>query len=205
MAKGKISRSGSATASAASAAGTSGSSLPIHPGRFSELDYGIPGCRRRTALVTFYQTRNEEAVMTVSDDLSRLSARAKEAQDRVASAKTKARDHLEQDVENARKNTQKAAEQMRAQRDAAAAVADAWGDDIQRSWNDHIQRMRQRMDDRKAKHDAKVAERDAQDAEDYAAFAIDFAYSAIEEAEYAVLDAVLYREDADAVGSTATT
>jgi hypothetical protein len=62
--------------------------------------------------------------------------------------------------------------------------------------------MRQRMDARKAQHDAKMAERDGRDAEDYASFTIDLAYSAIREAEYAVLGAVLARADADVAAST---
>jgi hypothetical protein len=77
----------------------------------------------------------------------------------------------------------------------------AWGDNIQRSWSDHLTEVRQRISARKARHDAKVAEEDAENAEGYAEFAIDFAYSAIEEAEYAVLDAALARADADAAAS----
>jgi hypothetical protein len=142
--------------------------------------------------------------MAVSEDLSRLSQRAKQAEDRVATAKTTARDHLERDVEAARTQSQKTADDIRTKQADAVARADAWGTDIQRSWNDHIQQARRRIDDRKAKHDLKVAESDAQDAEDYAASAIDFAYSAIEEAEYAVLDAMLCRADADAAAKAAT-
>jgi hypothetical protein len=41
----------------------------------------------------------------LSDDLSRLSARTKEAEERVAEAKAEARERLEQDVEKARSRT----------------------------------------------------------------------------------------------------
>ncbi len=54
------------------------------------------------------------------------------------------------------------------------------------------------MDARRARHDAKVAERYAEDAEDYAKFVSALAYAAIEESEYAALEAVLARQDADA-------
>jgi hypothetical protein len=111
-------------------------------------------------------TPNEEAVMTLTDDLSRLSTRAKGAEQRVA-----------------------------------AAGAGARGDDIQRSWNEHVQRARTRIDARKAQHDAKVASHDADAAADYAEFTIDFAYNAIEEAGYAVQDAVLASMDAEAAAS----
>jgi len=46
------------------------------------------------------------------------------------------------------------------------------------------------------RHKADRTEFEAEDAESYAEFSIDLAYSAIEEAEYAVLEAVLAREDA---------
>jgi hypothetical protein len=136
--------------------------------------------------------------MAVSDDLLRLSQRAKEAEDRVAAAKSQERDQLKQDVEHARQNTQTMAEKIHGESAAAAGRAQSWGDDIKRSWNQHLAQVRERIDARKASHDAKVAERNAQDSDDYAVFAIDFAYSAIDEAEYAVLDAVLARADADA-------
>ena len=53
--------------------------------------------------------------MAVSDDLARLSARARMAEERVASAQAEARERLEQDVEEARRRTQEAADRMRQQ------------------------------------------------------------------------------------------
>jgi hypothetical protein len=50
---------------------------------------------------------------------------------------------------------------------------------------------------REAEIDAKEALRRADAAEEDALFAIDYAYGTIEEAEYAVLDAILARMDAD--------
>jgi hypothetical protein len=43
----------------------------------------------------------------------------------------------------------------------------------------------------------RTARRNADQAESDAAFAVAFAYGAVEEAEYAVLDAILARMDAD--------
>jgi hypothetical protein len=135
--------------------------------------------------------------MALSDQLSRLAARAKEAEDRVAAAKALAKDRLEQDVQHARESTQLGIEKLRTETGETASRAQAWGDDVQRSWREHLTQVHQRMEAHKARHQAKVAERDAQDAADYAEFTIDIAYSAIEEAEYAVLDAVLAGMDAD--------
>jgi hypothetical protein len=135
--------------------------------------------------------------MAVSDDLARLSVRAKQAEDRAAAAKAQARDQLHKAVQEARDSTQQTADKLRAESAGAADRADAWADDIQRSWDDHLARARERIDARKARHAADRAESDAEDAESYAAYSIDLAYSAIEESEYAVLEAVLDRADAD--------
>jgi hypothetical protein len=136
--------------------------------------------------------------MALSDQLSRLAVRAKQAEDRLAAARTQARDRLEQDVRKAREDTEAAAEKLRSESAAASDRANAWVEDIQRPWSDHVAEARRRMDARKARHDAKVAERYAEDAENYAQFMIALAYSAIEESEYAALEAVLARQDADA-------
>jgi hypothetical protein len=136
--------------------------------------------------------------MALSDQLSRLAVRAKQAEDRFATARTQARDGLEEDVRKARVDTAAAAEKLHGNSAAASDRADAWVEGIQRSWSDHVAEARRRMDARKARHDAKVTERYAEDAEDYAESMIALAYSAIEESEYAALESVLARQDADA-------
>src|SRR6478672_8766704 len=50
--------------------------------------------------------QRKEPDMALSDQLTQLAARAKEAEDRAAAAKTKARAQLEQDVKTARKASQ---------------------------------------------------------------------------------------------------
>jgi hypothetical protein len=135
--------------------------------------------------------------MALSDDLARLSVRAKQAEERAAAAKAKARDQLEHMVEEARDSTQETADKLRRESSAAAGRADAWADNMQRSWNEHLSEMRDRHEARKARHAADRAEADAEDAENYATYSINFAYSAIDEAEFAVLDAILAREDAE--------
>jgi hypothetical protein len=143
----------------------------------------------------------EEEVMALSDDLARLSVRAKEIENRYAAAKQQERDQLEQDVEQARASAQATVDKLHAQSTQTAGEVQAWGEDMQRSWSDHVAGVRQRIAARKARHDAKATERNAEDAEDYAEFAIAVASSAIEEAEYAVLDAALARADANAAAS----
>jgi hypothetical protein len=148
------------------------------------------------------QPPEQGATMTFTDDLDRLSARAKQAEDHVAAAAAQARDQLEQTVHQAQDDAQRGAADLRSKNEQAGKAATAWADGMQRSWSDHVAQARQRMETRKARFAADRAEGDAEDAEDYASFSLDLAYSAIEEAEYAVLDAVLARKDADAAAGT---
>ena len=91
------------------------------------------------------------------------------------------------------------AKELQAKTDAAGQqVSDSWAD-VQRSWSAHVAKARKDVDKRKAGFSASNAEDRAEWAESDAEMAIDYAYSAIEEAEYAVLDAILARREAEAV------
>jgi hypothetical protein len=138
-----------------------------------------------------------EHQMALSDQLAKLSARAKELEDRAAAAKSKGKADLEQDVKEARESAQGQADELRKNAEAGKGKISVWWDDVQRSWNENIAKIRKNVDDRRAEHDAKAAQRAADSADEDAAFAIDYAYAAIEEAEYAVLDADLAHKEAD--------
>ena len=135
--------------------------------------------------------------MNASDQLARLSARAKEAEDRAAAARDKAHADLEEDVASARASAQQHAEQLHATALESRGKISDWWADVQDSWHGHVAGMRETIEARRAEHDAASGERRAENAESDALFAIDFAYSAIQEAEYAVLDAHLARMEAD--------
>jgi len=68
---------------------------------------------------------------------------------------------------------------------------------MQKSWGNHMAQVRQSIDDKKDQRDARRAEARADDAEADALFAIDYAYATVEEAEYAVLDAISARMEAE--------
>jgi hypothetical protein len=142
--------------------------------------------------------------MAVSDQLTKLAARAKELEDREAAARGKAKADLQQDVANARASAQARADDLRKSAEKSEGQVSAWWDSVQRSWNEHIAAIRQNVDEKRAAHDRDSAERAAERAEDDALFAIDYAYAAIEEAEYAVLDAALARMDADDLAEATT-
>ena len=135
--------------------------------------------------------------MAVSDQLTKLAARAKELEDRAEAAKGKAKADLEHDVEVARDSAQAQADTLRETVAAGKNQVSAWWDGVQRSWDEHLAAVRKGVEEKKAAHDLKSAERIAGQAEDDAVFAIDYAYAAVAEAEYAVLDATLARMDAD--------
>lgn len=141
--------------------------------------------------------------MAVSDNLTRLATRAKEAQTRVAEVRAEARADLERDVASARDSAQEQADKLRQSAEKSKAGISGRLGDVQRSWNEHISRIREDLEDKRAKHDVQVAQRRADDAEEYASFATDLAYSAVVEAEYAALDAVLARMDADQMSEEA--
>ena len=135
--------------------------------------------------------------MAVSDELTKLTARAKEAEDRAAAARGKAQADLERDVETARVSAQERADKLRMSADSGKDKLSVWWHDLQRSWNEHLAKIRDDVDHFRAERDGDRAEWRAERAENDAEFAIDFAYAAVEEAEYAALDATLARMEAD--------
>jgi hypothetical protein len=141
--------------------------------------------------------------MALSDDLSKLTRRAKEAEDRAAAGREKAKADLEADRDNARAVGEQQAEDLRRLAEGGKGRISARWADVQRAWNDAIAGVRADIQGGKEEHDLHKAQRRADQAEEDARFAIDFAYSAIVEAEYAGLDAALARMEADELSKEA--
>src|ERR671911_420487 len=142
--------------------------------------------------------------MSVSEGFTKLAARAREAQEREEAAQEKARTDLErartdleQDVATARATAQAESERLRERGDEKRGEISAWWADVQRAWNKRIAAAREDIDAKKEKHDVHSAQRRAEWAEQDALYAIDFAYTTIDEAEYAALNAILTRMEAD--------
>ena len=76
--------------------------------------------------------------MALSDQLTKLAAKANEAEDRAAAAQTQAKADLELAVKNARESAQTNADQLRKDAETDKDVLSAWWDDMQRTWNEHI-------------------------------------------------------------------
>ena len=133
----------------------------------------------------------------LSDKLAELSARAKEAEGRAVAARDQSKADLQSDAETARAGAQARAKKLRESAEANKNKLSVWWYDLQRTWNEHVAKVRDDIDTKRAEHDVDRAERRAEHRADDAVFAVEFAYSAIEEAEYAVLDAELARKEAD--------
>ena len=140
--------------------------------------------------------------MAVSDQLSRLSARAKEAEEHAAAARDKAKADLELDVENARSVGQAEAQRLGESAEASKGKISDWWNDVQRTWKEHVAAARKNIDSKKEEIDLDRAQAKAEHAEEDALFAIDYASAVIDETEYAVLDATLARKEADELAAT---
>jgi hypothetical protein len=140
--------------------------------------------------------------MALSDDLTNLAARAKQAEEHAAAARNEAHAKLQQDVHTARDSLQKRTEDLRQTAETNRGNVAAWWSEVQKSWDDQIASIRHEVESKKAEHDLKAAQRSADSAEEDAKFAIEYAYWAVEEAEYRVLDATLARMKADSLAGS---
>jgi hypothetical protein len=135
--------------------------------------------------------------MALSDDLSKLAERAREAEDRTAAARGEAKADLEREISSVQASAQAQADKLRqTAEEGQGRISSRWTD-VQRSWNDHVGKLREDMESRKEEHDVHMAQVKADHAEEDARFAVDFAYSAVVEAEYAALDATLAKKEAE--------
>lgn len=135
--------------------------------------------------------------MALSDQLAKLSARAKEAEKRAVAARGKASAELKKEISSSRASAQAQSDKLRQKAaDSKGQISDWWVD-AQKSWNERIAGVREDVETKKDEHDVHKAQRKAERLEEDAALAIEAADWAIAEAEYAVLDAVLARQEAD--------
>jgi vacuolar-type H+-ATPase subunit I/STV1 len=134
--------------------------------------------------------------MTASENLSKLTKRAKQAEQKAADAMVQARSDLEKAADESRASVEAEAAKLQATVAASKGKVSSVWDQQQQAWNDHVAKLRQQIDQRTRDMDLVLAEDRAEGAEADAMFAIDFAYSAIEQAESAALDAILARADA---------
>ncbi len=134
--------------------------------------------------------------MALSDRLTQLAARAKEAETRANAAKTEAKEDLRSDVEYVSDATRKWATELAQRSEAAEIQASDWWGQVQSDWSTHVATVRDHFATMRAEHDAERAQARADLAAADADAAIDFAMGAVEEAEYSVLEAILAEKEA---------
>ena len=136
--------------------------------------------------------------MPASDQLTRLAARAKEAEDRAATAQGKAKADLEQDVATARASVRPRLRSCASPRNASKGKLSVWWNDVQRSWNEHVAKVREDIDAKRAEHDVDRAQRNAEIAEDAPRLRLSTRMQRSRKPSTgAVLDAALARQHAD--------
>jgi hypothetical protein len=141
------------------------------------------------------------AHMALSDMLSELAQRAREAEDRARSASTEAKDKVRQRADEASVSAHQKADELKQQSDAARQQAsDRWGD-VHKDWATHVDKVHAKFAEVKAKQDRAWSQMDADAAADDARAACSFALAAVEEAESATLDAILAQMEADDAAS----
>src|SRR6185503_7836563 len=119
------------------------------------------------------------------------------AESEIKEAASQDRAELSATAEQARKAADDRAAELRAKAQETSDKAEAHWTDVQSSWDQHVQRIRTRITEKKTELDVEDAQRGADWAEADALDAIDFAEAAVVEAEYAVLDAAVARTNAD--------
>jgi DNA repair exonuclease SbcCD ATPase subunit len=135
--------------------------------------------------------------MELSNDFTKLKAQVDQANQNVRAAAAQDREALKAKLAEARKSSDDlSSELLTKAREATGEVEHSWNE-VKSNWDQHVKRTRDRIDARQAELDAGIAAREAQWAEVDARDAIDFATAAIYEAEYAVLDAMQMRAEAD--------
>jgi hypothetical protein len=135
--------------------------------------------------------------VSAAEQLDKLADRVKQSEENIEHAKEEGQAELRARVQQARESSEKDAAELKSGAGGAKAKASKWWTDVQDDWTKHIDKIRKDVDSRKEEHDLKRAEHHAEHREDDAVAAVAFAYAAFEEAEYAVLDAILAREEAD--------
>jgi hypothetical protein len=140
--------------------------------------------------------------MAASDNFTKLKEQVENADRSIREAVARDDAELKAMVDKARQHAGDRATELREKSEEAADDIDRQWHQVQSDWDEHVKRIRERVDAKKEAHDVKVAERDAEWAEADAYDAVEFASAAIEEARYAVLDAVLARRSADVMAAS---
>ena len=113
--------------------------------------------------------------MSASDRFSEFRQQVEQAESDIKAAASEDSATLNAKADEARKAADDHAAQFAAMAQDTSEQAEAHWNELQGSWDQHVQHIRQRIAEKKAEHDAASAERDAEWAESDAVNAVDFA------------------------------
>jgi hypothetical protein len=133
----------------------------------------------------------------LSEQLTELAARAKQAEDFANATRSKNQAFLDSHREKLQSSIDDSKARVAAGAAAAQDKAESWWAETRSAIEDRFASLRAERAEHRAERDLKRAERHADDAEQEAGYAVEFAISMLDEAEYAIGDAVIARADAD--------
>src|SRR5262245_66343158 len=102
-----------------------------------------------------------EEDMDPSENLAKLTSRAREAEQRAADAARQARDDLEKTVDASRATAEAEAAKLRETAAASDAKVSSWWDDQQKAWKEHLAKVRKHVDEKKQEKDFILLENSA--------------------------------------------
>jgi hypothetical protein len=133
----------------------------------------------------------------MSDKFDELKERIEKADREIRKAAAESEAELHDSVEKARTTADDHAAKLRVKSKETSDKNRRQWLEAQSNWDDHVRRLRARMDEKKAELDVERAAENAYEDETDALDAIDFASSAVAEAEYAVLNALQSEKKAE--------
>jgi hypothetical protein len=129
----------------------------------------------------------------------KIADTARSATEKVEAAGQRTRDQLEADVAAAHERATAAAVRRKDKSDAAGDTASSEWQEVREKWNAHVAKVRAHAHEKMGQIEAHNSAVNADITEAYAYDAMDFALDAVEEAEYAVLDALYARANAQSL------
>src|SRR5271165_3592673 len=102
--------------------------------------------------------------IAVSEEMAKLSVRAKEADTRAKAAMDETKADLEREASAARASSQAQAEKLREKADASKGKISAGWAHVQQTWKDHIAKIREDIESKRGGHDSARAEKHAEHA-----------------------------------------
>jgi hypothetical protein len=135
----------------------------------------------------------------LSTEFEKISDQAKAATQHLRTARQHAKDQLAADAAIARQKATAAANRLQDNVNGTRQKASSHCQEMRGKLQAHVAEAETRFDKKADQLDARSFAIEADMAESYALDAIDFAQSTVQEAEYAVLDAMSARADAEAL------